>query len=467
MARIEVGNWFGNVRSHPAVVVDAETVEEIVAILRDRERYPNPVRAVGSNFSVTPCGAADGGTLIVMRRMERVEVGSDTVTAQAGARYVDVARELRQHQLQFFVNGGLGNLTVGSAACGASFDASMPGELAGASAYASSIELITPAGELVEITEAQADAMRAARSSHGLLGIVQAATFKVRALAPLRVSHRLLALEEFVNALPALRETGDGMSVFVDPLGSAVLVELRRYGEATAGRGPADAPWPMWNAIWSRTAPGLAHLVARYVPARPAARFLNGLEGQLVMRSTSLLNGDRSAAPARQVRYPDVAGGAGHTFSTWAFPEDRFVECLRRYVELCAKHDRDHAYAPDLPAACHFVAADQSALFSCSYAGPVVTISPTATGGPGWEDFLGALNELAVELGGTPLFEQTGRLGRAHVEKAFGDRAAQFEALRRRSDPDDRMLNAYFRDLLAQEAPASVTPAGPLRLAPE
>ena len=42
-----VNNWFGNVISHPQVVVDANSVDDIVSILKDPMKYPSPVRAVG------------------------------------------------------------------------------------------------------------------------------------------------------------------------------------------------------------------------------------------------------------------------------------------------------------------------------------------------------------------------------------------------------------------------------------
>src|SRR5215470_1046497 len=168
MEQIEVTNWFGGIRSHPAVIVEAESVEEIVAVLRDRERYPSPVRAVGSNHSTTPCGVAEGGTLIVMRKMDRIiEIRDDSVTAQAGALYYDVAQELRKHDLQFFVNVELGNLTIGSAACGGTKDASMPGEFGQVCSYASVIKMVTPAGELLEITEDDPELLHVARSSYG------------------------------------------------------------------------------------------------------------------------------------------------------------------------------------------------------------------------------------------------------------------------------------------------------------
>ena len=64
MSDSTVTNWFGDVTSHPQIVVDANSVEDIAAILKDGNKYPSPVRAVGSNHSTTECGVAEGGTLI-------------------------------------------------------------------------------------------------------------------------------------------------------------------------------------------------------------------------------------------------------------------------------------------------------------------------------------------------------------------------------------------------------------------
>src|SRR3712207_6506307 len=143
MGNREVRNWFGSIVSFPSVVTEPDNVQDIVAIVQDEERYPSPVRAVGSNHSTTPCGVADDGTVVVMRKMDRIlNIGPDTVTAEAGALYIDVARELRKHNLQFYVNVEIGNLTIGSAACGGTKDASMPGEFGQACSYACGIKMV-------------------------------------------------------------------------------------------------------------------------------------------------------------------------------------------------------------------------------------------------------------------------------------------------------------------------------------
>lgn len=170
---IQVKNWKGSIVSFPRVVARPESVDDIIAIIKDTEKYPSPVRAIGSNHSTTRCGVADKGTVIEMKGMNRIiEIGSDTVTAEAGALYIDVAKALQEHDLQFYVNVELGNLTIGSGACGGTKDASMPGEFGQVCSYAVGIKLVTPSGELLEVTEEQPELLQVMRSSYGLLGIV-------------------------------------------------------------------------------------------------------------------------------------------------------------------------------------------------------------------------------------------------------------------------------------------------------
>ena len=183
MTTSTVKNWFGGITSSPSTVIEVATVDEIVAIVQDTDRYPSPVRAVGSNHSTTACGTADDGTLIVTRKMDRIlDVGTDTVTVQAGALYIDVNQELRKHGLQMYVNVELGNLTIGSACCGGTKDASMPGEFGQIASYAVGIKMVLPNGELFEVDESDPELLQVARSSYGLFGIVYEATFRVRKL---------------------------------------------------------------------------------------------------------------------------------------------------------------------------------------------------------------------------------------------------------------------------------------------
>src|SRR5579864_1658883 len=128
MSDITVTNWFGDLAWHPQALVEANSVNDIVAVLKDPGRYPSPVRAAGSIHSTARCGVAEGGTVIKMKMNRILEFKEDTVRCEAGAIYIDIAHELEKRQLQFYVNTEIGCLTAGAAACAGTKDASFPGE---------------------------------------------------------------------------------------------------------------------------------------------------------------------------------------------------------------------------------------------------------------------------------------------------------------------------------------------------
>ena len=70
--------------------------------------------------------------------MNRIlQIGDDTLTVEAGATHIDMARGTRRQGLQFYVNTEIGSLTAGSAACAGTKDASFPGEYGQVGSYVS------------------------------------------------------------------------------------------------------------------------------------------------------------------------------------------------------------------------------------------------------------------------------------------------------------------------------------------
>jgi FAD/FMN-containing dehydrogenase len=452
MQQIEVHNWFGSITSSPRVVVEVQSVREIVEILGDRERYPSPVRAVGSNHSTTPCGTADGGTLIVMRKMDRIiEIRDDTVTAQAGALYIDVNQELQKHNLQFFVNVELGNLSIGSAATGGTKDASMPGEFGQVASYAIAIKMVTPDGELVEVTEADPELLQVTRSSYGLFGVVYEVTFRVRPLEAMRVYHEVFSLDEFARQLPTLKARGESMMLYMNPFLDTITIEFRLYRGHASARDLSTWQWKIRDWVWSQMGPLFAHLVSTHLPLTALRELLIDVFNRLVVLAlVNVIRGGRTLPQAQQIRYPAESDASRYTFSIWAFREETYLDALRKYFAFTREYHRTTGYRVNLLSVGYRIKADQSSLFSYSFGGDVITFDPCSTGNDGWEPFLRAYNNLCSELGGVPLFNQTNLLTRPQVEKAFGDRLKFFDRYRRRFDPTDRLLNPYFRELLGQ-----------------
>src|SRR5437773_336857 len=139
-----VTNWFGDLVSHPKVIVDANSVDDIVAVVKDPAKYPSPVRAVGSNHSTAPCGVAEGGTLIRMKMNRILSVGADTLTVEAGATHLAMAKQLEAQGKQFYINTEIGSLSAGSASIAGTKDASMPGEFGQVGSYIIGLKMVLP-----------------------------------------------------------------------------------------------------------------------------------------------------------------------------------------------------------------------------------------------------------------------------------------------------------------------------------
>jgi FAD/FMN-containing dehydrogenase len=257
MGDVEVKNWFGDVSSRPAAVVEANSVADIIDVLKRRRKYPAPVRAVGSNHSTTACGTADGGTIIAMKMNRIVALDEDSVTVEAGARYIDLATELARLGRQLYINTEIGSLTAGSAACGGTKSASMPGEFGQVSSYVKRIKMVLPSGELLEAGEDDPQLLTMLRSSYGLCGIVYEVTFKTRPLLPLAVHFESFTLDRFSDRLGELTQQGDSLFLYIFPFEDRVTVEFRHYNPGASGT-PNRLVWRARNFGWGKAVPFLA-----------------------------------------------------------------------------------------------------------------------------------------------------------------------------------------------------------------
>jgi FAD/FMN-containing dehydrogenase len=449
MADPEVTNWFGDLISHPHVIVDANSVDDIIAVLRDAATYPAPVRAVGSNHSTAPCGVADGGTLIRMKMNRILQIGTDTITVEAGARHIDMARELEKRGLQFYVNTEIGSLTAGSAACAGTKDASFAGEYGQVNSYVVGVKLVLPSGELLEVTEAQADLLQKVRSSYGTFGVVYEVTYRIRPLLPMAVYHETFTLEDFVARLDELKARGESMMYYCFPFVDKITIEFRRYNPG-ASSDPNRAVWALRNYLWGTAGPRFGHDIEASIPI-PQVRYevIDGFGAMLRFKLENLVRAEHTSPPDQIIDYPAVSDDSRYTFSLFAFPEQRFPKIFAEFCRFVRDYYDQQGYRSNLLYVGYRIEQDRQSLLSYSYDGPVITIDPVSTGNPGWKPFLQAYNQFCTERGGLPLLNQTYGLTPAIVRQAFGERWSAFDAARRQFDPSDRMLNDYFRALLS------------------
>ncbi len=446
----KVTNWFGDVVSNPKVVVEAGSTKDIVRVLRDPVNFPSPVRAVGSNHSETACAAADGGTLIKMRGMNRIlEITGGTVRVEAGAILIDVAQELKRRGLQFFVNTEIGGLTIGSAACAGTKDASMPGEFGQVSSYCIGIKMVLASGKTLEATEsADPDLMRLLRCSYGTFGVVTEATFLIRPIQPMEVFHETFSVKEFASRLPELWARGYSMMYYLFLFDERVTVEFRKYNPKTKGKSEEHV-WALRNYLWSQAGPvtcaraerDIANKVIRY-------KVVDAYGALWRVNLETLIQSKNTLAPDQIIRYPEVAGEGRYTFSLWAFPEETFATVLPRYTKWVKNYYKTKGYRTNMLHVGYRIAQDRNSLLSYSFQGNAMTIDPVSTGNQGWWEFLAAYNDWSSDQGGIPLPNQTFGVTRAQAVRALGERLDAMAVKRAEFDPGGRFLNSFFRELL-------------------
>ncbi|HUL16136.1 MAG TPA: FAD-dependent oxidoreductase [Terriglobales bacterium] len=450
MPEITVRNWFGDLISHPKIVTEAHSADDLVRILTDPVQFPSPVRAVGSNHSTSPCGVAEGGTLVKMKMNRILHIGTDTLTAEAGALYIDLAKELERRGLQFHVNTEIGCLSAGSAACAGTKDGSMYGEYGQVGSYVIGVKMVLPNGQLLEVTEAeQPELMKEVRSSHGTFGIIYEVTFCIRPLTPMKVFHRTFNVEEFADRIPELRKLNTSMMMYLFPLSNKVTVEFREYNPGANGK-PNRRAWAMRNRLWAVSGPFIGDAVERFIyPASLRYAILDCLNGAWRFILEHRVRGDYMIPPDQIIRYPPVGGRSRYTFSMFAFPEIEYPKVLLEFFNFCTDYYRQKRYRINLLCVGYTIAQDQQALLSYSYDGPVMSIDPVSTANPGWREFLEEFNQFCSDRNGAPLLNQTWGLTPTIVQKAFGDRLKLVAATRKKFDPDGRLLNDYFAKLFA------------------
>jgi FAD/FMN-containing dehydrogenase len=449
MAELTVTNWFGNIVSHPQIVVDANSVDDIVRVLKDPVQFPSPVRAVGSNHSTSPCGAADGGTLIRMKMNQILNIGTDSLTVQAGAIHIDLAKALEAKNLQFYVNTEIGSLSSGSAACAGTKDASMPGEYGQVGSYVTGVKMVLPSGELLEVTEAQQpDLMKMVRCSYGTFGIVYEVTYKIRALLPMAVHHETFSLEDFIAQLPALMARGESMFYYIFPFDNKITIEFRKYNPGAAGE-PDHCPWGLRNHFWGSAGPKFGHDVTQNI-SDPSIRYhiIDAFNATWRFQLENLVKGDYTVPGDQIIHYPPVSDDSRYTFSLFAFPEADYPAAISDFFKFAKDYYAQKGYRSNLLYVGYWIMQDQQALLSYSYNGNVMTIDPVSTANDGWVDFLQAYNQFCSDRDGVPLLNQTFGLTPAIVQKAYGDRLTTMQNARRTYDPTNRLLNDYFRSLM-------------------
>ena len=448
-----ITNYDGGIVTTPREHVHPKTVEELQDILRQTDRYPSPVRAMGSNHSLTPC-AASTGTIVSMDgfdKIVKIDPGKMTLTAGAGLQLVTAAAELRKQNLQFMLNIEIGNLTLGSAACCHTKDSLDGVEFGQVNSYVTAVKWVDPSGNLQEASETtNPELLPLIKSSYGLAGIIYEASFKIKPLEVIRFTYEVHDVEDLTDEIIAGTLASSQTMVFWT-IGDDVVIQARHKATELKHEFLADARRFGWSFLAAFVGRGLRdHLGGTRIGALKEHLGF-GLELGFY-RLLQAGGGFTLHAPDKTIDYSDTPRAARYAFTFWAFPRANYVKNLQDYVKFAKGHYERTGFRCNMPLGSYFIRKDTSSLLSYTFDGDIISLDPIHAVGEdepeAWATFLKSFNEWAHQRGGIPLLNQSPFVKREHVVAAYGDRWTRLGEWLRTVDPNRRMVNEFFAGLL-------------------
>ena len=322
-----VTNYDGSIVSTPVIFVRPESVERLQAILQNHDTFPSPVRAVGSNHSLTPC-ASSPGTMVSMKSLNRIiaiDPAAMTFTAQAGLEIVEAAKALREQNLQFMLNIEIGNLTLGAAACNQTKDALDGVEFGQVNSYVTAVKWVSPTGTLEEASEATSpDLLAKVRGSYGLAGIVYEVTFRIKPLEIIRFNyhtHDVASLTQ--DEVERVIATNQAMVAWT--IGGQVTLQTRNTADKLQDDWLADLRRFGWNFLAAFT----ARTIRTPAPGAPLTNIVEeiGLDIERgVYRLLSKGDGFTLHGPDKTIDYSKTPPSGRYAFTFWAFPRAQWVQ---------------------------------------------------------------------------------------------------------------------------------------------
>ena len=447
-----ITNYDGGIVTTPQQHVHPKSVQELQEILRDRAKYPGPVRAMGSNHSLTPC-AASTGTVVSMdgfTKIVKIDTVKKTLTAQAGLQLVDAAAacakgsavhaEHRDRHISFWLGGMLPDKD------------SLDGvELGQVNSYVTGIKWVSPNGELMEASESKnPELLPYIRASYGLAGIVYEVTFKLKPIEIISFNYDVHDVNDLKDSI-IKKAISSNQSIVLWTIGDNIVIQSRNKGRTLKHEWLADAREFGWNFLAAYTGRGLRDRFGGSGLGTINENLGSGLEIAFY-RLLSAGGGFTLEAPDKTINYSKTPQSARYAFTFWAFPRANYVKNVQDYVKWAGDYYKQHKFRCNMPLGSYFIRKDRSSLLSYTWDGDIISLDPIHAPGEkeqqAWADFLKAFNEWAHERGGIPLLNQSPFVTKAHVVKAYGDRWRKLSDWLKVVDPERRMVNEFFAELL-------------------
>ncbi|OJZ79923.1 hypothetical protein ASPFODRAFT_54340 [Aspergillus luchuensis CBS 106.47] len=435
-------------------------VSDVQAIVTQAFKQDQRVTVVGAMHSTTECTVGTG-IVISMENMARVlSVDQErlTVTVQGGVTLRQLCAHLKELALQPPVVLEWGNFQIG-AISGTHANDTSTRRSAQFSSFVLGVKLVTPTGEIMEISESQnAKYLPAIRSHFGMLGVVCEVTLSVFKTQPLQVSFQVSQIDTFIDnfaeELQALKGANDQVFGMLFPTTGKLLWQCRKFLDPAIPR--PDSPTAWLDPIESRNISLFGGLFLPLVKAVTALR--------LSAAKAGLINNAMVDLPLKIIRHsryivdPCDRGviyaedDPNFEFYDWVFPEEKWCDMVRAFLQLSDRFRQQHDFILPLPALVYFIKQDQASLLSRSRSANMMAVDSEYPNpnDPKWREFRLAFNEVAMRHGGIPHINKTrdgaiSNFAQAHDPESI----RQFLQIRKELDPKGLFLNDFFTTMFA------------------
>jgi FAD-linked oxidoreductase len=413
-------NWSGGQIAQSVGRFAPASEPELAAFLRQARR----VRPVGAGHSFSPLVPTDGHLLILDRLAGLV--GHDrerhTATFAAGTRLADMGKPLQN------IGQGMLNLpdidrqTLAGATATATHGTGI--EFTNLSAYVTALRLVTPSGEILEVSaENDPQLFDAARVGLGALGVVTRLTLQNRGSYRLKEMTWVQRTDEVLEEFDARVTRHRHFEMF--PLTHSDYALVLAIDETDE---PIDNP-PTAAEEEAAFGEAMRHWLA--VPPGERRALINGMAEQ-IEPSQAVDHSFRILANVRNNRFNEME---------YSVPLAAGAACLREILSTIAEREIDVVF----PLEYRYVQGDALWL-SMFEGGPRAAISIHHNAGLDYRPYFDAIEPIFWKYGGRPHWGKLHSLGAPELERLY-PRFRDFVALRAELDPTGKLLNHHLAHL--------------------
>ncbi|MEX0962846.1 MAG: D-arabinono-1,4-lactone oxidase [Pseudohongiellaceae bacterium] len=416
-------NWSGGQRCQPAGRYDIGSEEELTSLLRNTL---GPIRPVGSGHSFSPLVPTDGHLVIIDQLSGILDYDSETskVTLGAGSRLGDLGAQLDG------IGQGMINLpdidrqTVAGAIATGTHGTGVT--LQALSAFITSLRLVSPNGNIMDIDSSDEDMLHAVRVNVGALGIVTQVTMQNRESYKLKKREWAAPTEDILANFDELAANHRHFEIFPLVYSDYSLVLSidetdEPIGEIEIENEPSDDA-------------SIAESLGLSDNPTPAQR----------RRQSNATASRIQATESVDLSYKILSNVRNSRFNEmeYSVPVEVGAECLREILKTIYDQQIEVNFVLEY----RYVGADDDWL-SMSYGDhPHATISIHRAASEDYRPYFNTIEPIFWKYGGRPHWGKLHSLTHRELTQLY-PRFGDFIQLRRELDPQGRMLNPHLRAL--------------------